>query len=100
MKQPSIEIGGKVFIVDTSVVTIQEWLELAILHQQGGSTEMGIKLTKLILKVLGPEAGKLPMAYLQVLIPRVLEVVFAVFSQDDVEHEVADILTRLDDSKG
>lgn len=87
-----IEIGDKTIEVDPTKVTIGEWYELTALIEADNKLAAGPLLMKMVMTVLGSQANKLSIAYLPLLIPRVIEIVAKTITPGSVETEVEDIL--------
>ena len=94
MKQPSIEIGGVDYPIDVSKVTLELWSKFVSAMSSGDQTATMSVAMEMVFAALGPEAKKLPITYLALIIPRILERIAQAASPGDVENEVNEILSR------
>jgi hypothetical protein len=97
-KQPEIEIWGKVYLVDVSKITIEEWYKLVSLLGSGNSNAAAEQMLKIVMTALPAEARKLSITALTILIPRVMEYVAAAIMPSNIESEVEEILRMKDEN--
>jgi hypothetical protein len=97
-KQPEIEIWGKVYLVDVSRITIEEWYKLVSLLSSGNSNAAAEQMLKIVMVALPAEARKLSITALTILIPRVMEYVAAAIMPANIESEVEEILRMKDEN--
>lgn len=90
-KLPEIEIWGRSYTIDVSKVTIEEWYKLMELMAQNREAASN-QVVKVVMMALPPEARKLGVMSLAVLIPRVLQEVAKAIQPMNVETELDEIL--------
>jgi hypothetical protein len=92
MEQPSIEISGVKYFIDASKVTMGDWLELVSSMGAGNQTRTAEYMLKIVVSALGPPIRELPITYISVIIPRVMEHIGRAMFPESIESEVNEIL--------
>lgn len=89
-----LNIGDTEYEIDVSQITMQEWLEVISVMNQGNHNLAMEKMMRVVIKVLGEKGKSISVVYIPILFPRVIEAITRSLSPGDMESEFDEIVRR------